>query len=237
MAKVTYAPLVNSMSGRFGGVVFSGWKGIQLVRRHVNPANPKTDSQQAVRNIFTWANFLMDDLSPVTQVGDIFNAGWKRWAEQTGAVMYRNGLIQAVASAVTAKSLAGLESMAESAAGRRLNLRTPTLAITATYDSSGKRVTITVPSYTRPPNPTGYDATQVTFFAVLDYDPTGSRPTRPINVTTHTGDPAGFTFHLNNVDSDPSNIIVTHWASASPNGATDLHSNICAAGTFAQVST
>jgi len=50
--KVTYAPLVSSASGRFGGLVASTWKGVALIRRFAPPANPNTLAQQEVRGLF-----------------------------------------------------------------------------------------------------------------------------------------------------------------------------------------
>ncbi len=50
--KVTYAPIVSSASGRFGGTVATTWKGIGLFRRFAKPSNPNTADQQEVRTIF-----------------------------------------------------------------------------------------------------------------------------------------------------------------------------------------
>ncbi len=54
--KVTYGPIVSSASGRFGGVVASNWKGIDLFRRFRAPSNPNTTLQQEVRVAFTNLN-------------------------------------------------------------------------------------------------------------------------------------------------------------------------------------
>ena len=50
--KVTYAPIVSSASGRFGGMVATRWKGIGMFRRFASPSNPNTTAQQDIRNIF-----------------------------------------------------------------------------------------------------------------------------------------------------------------------------------------
>ena len=50
--KVAYAPLVSSASGRFGGMVFSRWRGITLIRSFTMPAQPRTSRQVLVRNFF-----------------------------------------------------------------------------------------------------------------------------------------------------------------------------------------
>jgi hypothetical protein len=48
--KVTPSALVNSLSGKTGGIVAGVWKGVQYVRRYVIPANPKSAAQVLVRN-------------------------------------------------------------------------------------------------------------------------------------------------------------------------------------------
>ncbi len=50
--KVVYAPLVSDVRNRFGGQVFTSWKGIPVVRRFAKPGNPNTTDQQEVRKIF-----------------------------------------------------------------------------------------------------------------------------------------------------------------------------------------
>lgn len=58
--KVNYAPLVSGVSGRFGGQVFSSWRGINLVRSFTPPAQPRTVAQLAVRNAFRAGNALFE---------------------------------------------------------------------------------------------------------------------------------------------------------------------------------
>jgi len=50
--KVTLAPIVSTISGRFGGMVGTNWKGIYLFRRFQSPSNPNTTAQQNVRVLF-----------------------------------------------------------------------------------------------------------------------------------------------------------------------------------------
>ena len=54
--KVNYAPLVSGVSGRFGGQVFTQWRGIDVVRSFTPPAQPRTPAQLAVRNAFSAGN-------------------------------------------------------------------------------------------------------------------------------------------------------------------------------------
>jgi len=57
MAKVS-APLFGfDAAGSVGKTVtFSTWRGVKYAKRHTIPANPKTTSQQEVRNIFSMLN-------------------------------------------------------------------------------------------------------------------------------------------------------------------------------------
>lgn len=72
--KLTLGPIVSDARGRFGGQVFSAWKGIALSRRFQPPANPNTVDQQSVRNIFR-------NLSKqYTVQGAEFRAAWTTFA-------------------------------------------------------------------------------------------------------------------------------------------------------------
>ena len=52
MAKVTYAPIVSDVRGRFGGMVFTQWQGVAAMRRFVPPSQPRTTGQVSHRNLF-----------------------------------------------------------------------------------------------------------------------------------------------------------------------------------------
>lgn len=54
--KVEYAPLVSTAAGRFGGLVFTSFRGGPVVRRFVNPAQPRTTRQLRQRGLFRFAN-------------------------------------------------------------------------------------------------------------------------------------------------------------------------------------
>lgn len=54
MAKVTAPFLAISASGSVAKTIVAGsWRGVQYVRQHVTPANPKTTAQTEVRNTFS----------------------------------------------------------------------------------------------------------------------------------------------------------------------------------------
>ena len=75
MAKVTGPLFSMDASGKFGNdLVFGKWKGINYARRHVNPTQPNTRKQLAVRDKFRQAAALYQRLS-----GDDREA-WRRSA-------------------------------------------------------------------------------------------------------------------------------------------------------------
>lgn len=74
--KITYAPIVSDVSGRFGGLVFSKWRGVRLARRFRSPANPSTADQIKVRNIFRNCNvFFIRQTSNVRAAWTAFAVG------------------------------------------------------------------------------------------------------------------------------------------------------------------
>lgn len=56
-------------------VVYSNWKGIPYARRWVQPANPKTTDQMAVRNVFKWLMAVWSYLPASAQ------AAWNAYAQ------------------------------------------------------------------------------------------------------------------------------------------------------------
>mgnify|MGYP005852495587 CR=1 FL=1 len=50
--------ILGKASGKIGGIVTGSWKGINYARSYVIPANPKTDSQTAVRGSFATIVFI-----------------------------------------------------------------------------------------------------------------------------------------------------------------------------------
>ncbi len=53
MAKATTSPLIKSIHGRIGNLVFYYRCGTQCVRAYVIPRNPDTEAQRTVRRIFS----------------------------------------------------------------------------------------------------------------------------------------------------------------------------------------
>lgn len=84
--KVTYSPLVTSVSGRFGGMVFSTWQGVDLIRRFVRPAQPRTaaqvDHRDAFRNLLRLFGLLPDVsfTSGTDTYADLWRATWRNFA-------------------------------------------------------------------------------------------------------------------------------------------------------------
>jgi len=51
MAKVTYSALVDTIRGKLNGSIASQWKGINVLKSHPTPRQPRTESQQLVRGL------------------------------------------------------------------------------------------------------------------------------------------------------------------------------------------
>lgn len=58
MTKITYSPLISSISGKMGNNIFSSWKGQPYVKELVTPANPQSVAQQANRQYYSNSSFL-----------------------------------------------------------------------------------------------------------------------------------------------------------------------------------
>lgn len=64
MAKVTFDPLIESVNGRLGNVVYCRLRGNFYIRAHCIPRNPRTASQQKNRSAFAEAVKLWRELPP-----------------------------------------------------------------------------------------------------------------------------------------------------------------------------
>ena len=73
--KLTYSALINNISGRNGGVVFSRWQGIRVGRLFTPPTQPRTPAQVGHRNVFRWLNRMYKLVSNDWQL-----ESWKRSA-------------------------------------------------------------------------------------------------------------------------------------------------------------
>lgn len=90
--KVNYAPLVSGVSGRFGGQVFTQWRGIDVVRSFTPPAQPRSSAQMMVRNAFRASNALYE--SGIQQFVDAWEAQ-RGSSAGTGRNIFTGRLIQA----------------------------------------------------------------------------------------------------------------------------------------------
>lgn len=73
--KLTYSALINDISGRSGGVVFTRWQGIRIGRVFTPPTQPRTSAQVGHRNLFRWLNRMYKLVSLDWQL-----ESWKRAA-------------------------------------------------------------------------------------------------------------------------------------------------------------
>lgn len=103
MAKLTLPLGASSASGQLGKAwVFFPWKGLNLVRTLVVPANPKTAAQQTQRGHFSSA---VDEFHAATYTtGDV--AGWRRYALTLAKVMtYFNAVVMLIINALVEDEL------------------------------------------------------------------------------------------------------------------------------------
>lgn len=85
MAKLT-GGLLGTSTGKIGNIVTAKWKGINYAREMVTPANPNTQAQQTIRNLFTaivfigraiFSSFVMTYWNPL--VAGKNNTGWAKF--------------------------------------------------------------------------------------------------------------------------------------------------------------
>jgi len=74
MAKVSYSALVDTIRGKLNGSVASSWKGINTLKRHPSPRQPRTEAQQTVRG---YMNNLAGDWYGLS---DTLHDLWNRYA-------------------------------------------------------------------------------------------------------------------------------------------------------------
>lgn len=100
MAKLTLPLGSSAASGQLGKAwVFFPWKGLNLVRTLVIPANPNTAAQATQRGIFTAAVAAYH--AALFTARDV--AGWRRYALQLAAVMtYFNAFVREYINALVA---------------------------------------------------------------------------------------------------------------------------------------
>jgi len=151
--KITYAPIISDASGRFGGMVFSKWRGVRLVRRFRKPANPQSTDQVYVRNIFRNCNIAWIRQSPNVRAAWVASAVGKDF---TG----RNHYIS--------KQVPVLNDQTD----MDLFIGTPGDASTTAPSSvvSGGGDALLVVTVTPPAVPAGWAITKVHAYAIADND-------------------------------------------------------------------
>ena len=151
--KVIYAPIVSSVSGRFGGLVFSNWRSVSLVRRFRKPANPKSTDQGYVRNIFRNSNISWIRQSPNVRAAWVASAVGKDF---TGRNHYIGKQVPVLNDQTDLDNLVGTPDDASTLAPTSLVLTPGVNEIVAT---------VTPPSI-----PTGWSITKVHAYAIPDAD-------------------------------------------------------------------
>lgn len=85
--KLEFSPLVTSVSGRFGGLVFSSWQGVPLARIFRRPSQPRTAAQVAHRNAFRnllrlYGQIPAVNWAAVSGLNDIWKQSWVNLAKR-----------------------------------------------------------------------------------------------------------------------------------------------------------
>ena len=85
--KLQFSPLVTSVSGRFGGLVFSSWQGVPLARIFRRPAQPRTAAQVAHRNAFRnllrfYGRIPAIELGSTPPLNDVWKQSWANLASR-----------------------------------------------------------------------------------------------------------------------------------------------------------
>lgn len=135
-------------------VVYSNWKGIPYARRWVQPANPQTADQQAVRNVFKWLMAVWSYMpSDATEAWNAYAAG----QPLTG----RNAFAKFNVGALQGETDLTNFTMSPSA-------RSGPVAAAATFTPGNDLVTVDI---TAPVLPTGWSIVQAVAAAIRQQDP------------------------------------------------------------------
>lgn len=163
--KITLAPLVVDARGRFGGIVFSNWKGIAVAREFVPPAQPRTANQLDIRNLFRNANSLWRRASSVQLAAGGMVESYSR-AAYGQALVNRNVMIGLFADMLRSKA-----NLADFAATFP-NPRAPKPSgVTATNTGGTVRVAVTSLAA-----PSGLTLVGVGAYLVPEFNPEDANP-------------------------------------------------------------
>lgn len=156
MARTT-APLLSfGASGQIAKTqVYSSWRGIPYVRRHVVPSNPQTVDQMSTRNTFSFLQNVYKFAGP------LWTAAWRAYASGQ-PFTDRNGFTKQ--NLPDLRGQANLDNMLASPG----NLGgVPPVDVVGSGAAGHLVLTATAPAST----PTGWTLTSVILAAILDQDP------------------------------------------------------------------
>lgn len=99
MARVTYAPIVDQVRGRFRGVVFSRFRETDVLYPYTRPRDARTAAQLARRAAFGIAmqsygvapSAVGESTAGVLSGVDAWRAGWENWAAGVRSARGVNG--------------------------------------------------------------------------------------------------------------------------------------------------
>ncbi|KKM19932.1 hypothetical protein LCGC14_1650590 [marine sediment metagenome] len=171
--KITYGPLVQSASGRFGGVVASSWKGIDLVRRFRSPANPDTTAQRNVRDAFTNLNRCYVRMTANIRAAWVANATGKAFLARNHWIGLSTGVIAGDANLDDLVMTPGDSSTVG--------------PVGESFTPAATQITL---ACDQEPTITGWTFTQAIAVVLEDYDPTVIQ-TFQANVWVEDVDPGG----------------------------------------------
>lgn len=155
--KITYAPIVSEVSGRFGGMVFSRWQGVPLARRFVPPAQPRGPAQVSHRNVFRNMTALYQRISQTRIL-----QSWQRRAQGQAGIPRNFFMGTQLAIPATDTDLANYKPFYS------LDFLPAIASLTLTPASGSIAVTWTAPSDTPP---TGYTLAAYLGYLLQDQDP------------------------------------------------------------------
>ena len=209
MAKVKMPLLGVKARGQIGSsVVMSTWRGVQYARTHVIPANPRTESQMAVRSVFTYLNELYK------LMGGEVTGVWKAYA-QGRALTDRNAFLKFnVGALVNATSVTDLTVSPGVGGGYACS------ALSLSTNSTQNTITATA---TVPTPPEGWQVVKVVFVAVCEQYPHEAVAENPRILTDDT---APYTVTFENLTEGQRYVIAAYPVWRKPDGKTAYGASI-----------
>lgn len=203
MAKST-APLLGfGASGQIGkSQVYSTWRGVKYARQHVIPANPRTDSQMATRNLFAVLSNMWK-AAPAILIST--------WNAQAKGNKYtgRNHFMGR-----NTKALLGQSSFDALIGSPGNGGGLPLATISAANDDTDPQLVIT---FTAPALLVGWTATAINAIAVGQL---ADLTTYVGPMVSATGDPAGGTLEVDGLPHAQANVVSAWMTYTTPAGKT-----------------